>query len=113
MCLLRCLLMRSARVRSPCVALLTALTNGLPSVSHAVDCSDKFPVGSFALTRNDVAPLVAQLSIAVESPEEGVFLRVEVPGIEVPATVSLDPVGLAVRTAGWINPLPCSIDNDA
>jgi hypothetical protein len=54
--------MRSAGVRSACVALLTALTGGVPGVSDAVDCSDKFPVESFALTRNDAAPLVATVN---------------------------------------------------
>src|SRR5260370_666266 len=62
-----CVIILAARsqvpgVRSACVALLAALISGPPSVSHAVDCSDKFTVESFALTRNDAAPLVAKVN---------------------------------------------------
>jgi hypothetical protein len=54
--------MQSAGVRAAYVAALAALISGLPCVSHAVDCSDKFPVGPFALTRENVAPLTAKVS---------------------------------------------------
>jgi hypothetical protein len=49
---------RSAAVRLTGLACLAALLSELPSASQAMDCSDKFPVGSFALSRNDIAPPV-------------------------------------------------------
>ena len=53
----------TARVGSACLAFLTILGGAPPAVltSDVVDCSDKFPVGSFALTRNDVASLVGKM----------------------------------------------------
>ena len=52
--------MRPFYARWVCMTLLVTLV-GVPRIGHAVDCSERFPVGSFALTRAEAAVVAATL----------------------------------------------------
>jgi hypothetical protein len=47
--------LRSCSARWAWIGCVTVLSSGMPNVSKTLDCSDKFPVGLFALTPSDVA----------------------------------------------------------
>lgn len=49
-------------MRWACVGFLLVLMVGMPGISRAVDCSEKFPVGRYALARHDAVPLAGKVN---------------------------------------------------
>lgn len=55
-------LLFSPVMRWACAGFLLVLVVGAPGVTGAVDCSEKFPVGRYALARQDAVPLAGTVS---------------------------------------------------